>query len=416
MGYRHRHSRAHESVALNVEVRLFAKRPLGRILGPILEVFESRGYGADRISLQAMPAAAAESSEDLLARAASRSSGTCELLTSGGRFEISWNYGPRAWLQGIWGELQSASAELEKLGGLLLGLAEATGGVYGYADSKRKLDQDSREIGGLLLRQNSLVSIYWLNYFGPEIAAQLSSLDELETALPLVRRGREGGLLVAASAVPGRVDERLARSIAERWPVFAKLTRGARFPSGLELDLSQVRSLSEPASKKGRQRLSWVTYRSSSNVSRSTPPGSRSGAREKGCRVAPRRTCSRSSQPGASPSAPIEISCWRPSRHTAKRSAVAAAASGPRRRYSVAARQWSVAPGSPGRGGESWWRCCSSSKSPSSRAARATRLEQGRAARPAPRCDSPSCVSCRDARLAIPRPIFGRKHQEITCF
>lgn len=253
MGHHRRHSRAPESAALNVEIRLFARRPLGRILGPILEVFEAHGYGVQHISLQFAQAvaASAEGRAELVAIAAQRSSETCELLTAEGRFEISWNYGPHAWLQGVWGEIEASSAELKKLGGLLLGLAELGGGVYGYADAKRKLDQDSREVGGLLLRQESLVGIYWLNYLGPEIALQLGGLGEPRPAFPLLVRSREGGLLFASSAEPGGVDEAVARSVAERWPVFAKLSRGARFPKRLELDLSEVRSLSGPGPEEG---------------------------------------------------------------------------------------------------------------------------------------------------------------------
>lgn len=229
---------------MKVALDIYARRPLGKLLGQILEVLSSHEMTAPKeVGLFSRSGRTDIPLEEVVASAARSASDTCTVGTASGEIEIRWLYGPRAHVQSIAGTLGVTSQQCLDLKDVLAELCVLAGAVYACCDLRAVVDADTRLIGGMLYREQAFVGVYWFNYFGPEYREGLKIDETIRAHATDVREPSNGGLIVLLGATPEGRDEANAKVIAERWPVFQKYRPGAKFRNPIVIDYSEVRAL-----------------------------------------------------------------------------------------------------------------------------------------------------------------------------
>jgi hypothetical protein len=233
---------------VKIAFEIYGRRPLGRVLGQILDVLAKHSPTAPRdVGLFSRSGRVDIPRAEILASAGKSATDTCTVGTASGEITVQWLYGPQAQAQNITGRLALEPQQCSDLKDVLSELCVVAGAIYACCDREADIDADSHLIGGMLYREQAFVGVYWFNYFGREYRESLKVDDTIRLHTGEVRESSEG-LCLILGATPVDRDEGSAKAIAERWPVFQKYRPGARFSGSITIDYGEVRGLKKPRS------------------------------------------------------------------------------------------------------------------------------------------------------------------------
>jgi len=233
---------------VKIAFEIYGRRPLGRLLGQILDVLAKHSATAPgEVGLFSRSGRVDIPLAEILASAGKSATDTCTVGTASGEITVRWLYGPRAPAQSITGRLVVEPEECSGLKDVLSALCVVARAIYACCDREAAIDADSRLIGGMLYREQAFVGVYWFNHFGREYREALKVDDTIRRHASEVRESGEG-LCVMLGATPANRDEASAKAIADQWPVFQRYRPGARFARSIAIDYGEIRGLEKPRS------------------------------------------------------------------------------------------------------------------------------------------------------------------------
>ncbi len=227
---------------MNLQFVVYSRRPLGRLLGPLLALFD--GFPPTRlvsVSLTSRHGREDLSRDELIRTAAESSFDTCHIETTAGEATVIWRYGPGRSVPMIFGSVKVSAEEVSALESLLLDLCLEAGSSYAVCDLEgaQYVLEDGTDP---YLARGTPRDLYWWNYFGPEYGTTLIPNDRIRSNVARMEALSSGAIVVVTRSVPtSAVDRKKVQTLAAEWPVFLQWSSEAA--SGVQIDYAEIRSL-----------------------------------------------------------------------------------------------------------------------------------------------------------------------------
>lgn len=225
---------------------LYARRPLGRHLGDILQRVEKYPPTTPQaLSLSSRYGREDLPREELLAWARTCPADVCHIRTTTGEITAVWKYGPGSSIPTLFGSTQVSSEGLSVLDSLLVDLAMLVGSSYAICDLETAGFSPADGTDPYVAK-GLFFDVFWWNYFGPEYKEALPLNDEIRTAATRARVLSNGAIVLITRGDPReKVNDERVRKIAACWPLF--LRWNPRAISKVAIDYSEIRGLAPPA-------------------------------------------------------------------------------------------------------------------------------------------------------------------------
>lgn len=226
---------------MKVHFDVYGRRPLGRLLGGVLERLER--FAATRptsVSLSSRHGRQDLPREELLRTAATSPFEVCTIDTPVGEVIAVWKYGPGTSVPTVFGSVDVAPEGLEEMASCLVDLSMHVGASYAVCDLDGTAFSPSDGIDTYVSR-GIFFDLFWWNYFGPEHAGALALNDRIASGVARTEVLSNGGIVVVTRGSPTTpVDKQKVQAIAAEWPVFLKWNAKAE---SRRIDYSEIRSL-----------------------------------------------------------------------------------------------------------------------------------------------------------------------------
>lgn len=235
---------------MKVQFRISSKRALGKRLGAVMRILESRAFSAPRQAMLLSRENRTDLSlDEVIGSAAKSGSDMCSVETISGSIMLRWVYGPSKFVPAVHGWLDVDAGSVTELVELFNHLATETDASYGYCEreSLKPVVAGVPDQYGSPDGVTALHGVYWYNFFGHEYRAHL---DPARLArIPDVKVTEivgQGFALVTRASPDARVDEDAIEAIARAWPVFRKYNKRAGFLRSVAIDYSEPWQLAPP--------------------------------------------------------------------------------------------------------------------------------------------------------------------------
>lgn len=226
---------------MNLQLAVYARRPLGRLLGTILARLD--GFPPTKpvsVSLASRHGREDLSREELLRTAAASAFDTCHIETTAGEITVTWRYGPGRSIPMMFGTITIPAGDLTPLESLLQDLSLEAASSYAVCDleSARYVLEDGTDP---YLAQGAPLDLHWWNYFGPEYRAILTTNDRTRSSVARMEALSNGAIIVVTRGLPTTpVDNTKLQTLAAEWPLFL---RWSPKPATVHIDYSEIRGL-----------------------------------------------------------------------------------------------------------------------------------------------------------------------------
>lgn len=233
---------------MKLDLTIFGRRALGRLLGPIAELFDRwQSDTAVALALTSRQCREDLPRDEVLRSAHTSGSDFCWIKSPSLEVLVDWRYGPGESVPKVSGAIECSAGRLPELIVLLRDLSQIVGATYGFCDLQQlvdpgtHLDPKARPTYAPYLH---FPGLYWYNHFGPEYRANLAVDDSIRSLVSIIEQVEDGGLVVMTRSSPQDPPngERLA-AISASWPFFFDRNPGGRFRRPVSIDYSEIRNL-----------------------------------------------------------------------------------------------------------------------------------------------------------------------------
>jgi hypothetical protein len=230
---------------------VYSRRPLGRLLGEILEKLETLAASRPRsVTLSSRQGREDLSRDEVLTSAAASSADMCHMQLADGEIMATWKYGAGKAVPQLFGTLEVAPGDIPAFDALLRRLATVTGASYAICDLET-VELTLPDGTDPYVGKGVFLDLFWWNYFGPEYQATLQITDRIKSGASRLEIVEGGAIVLVTRDIGASRKASKAKELVAEWPFFLRSNPKAQALASIDYsEIRQLRAAPVPAEVK----------------------------------------------------------------------------------------------------------------------------------------------------------------------